>query len=159
MNSNMAELPPLEQGAQRCIFCSIACGITPSHSIFSDSTSFAFLDKRPLFEGHSLLIPTSHVETLTDLPSHLIEPLFANAKLIAAAVQAATNADGTFLAINNKISQSVSHLHIHIVPRRQGDGLRGFFWPRRSYASEQDAIATSEEIKSAISKIKAKWAI
>jgi histidine triad (HIT) family protein len=136
---------------EECAFCKIAKGETPSYSVFRDSACFAFLDRRPLFEGHCLLIPLRHFETLSDLPEYLVGPLFTNAKLLATAVQSATKADGTFVAINNRISQSVPHLHIHIVPRRHGDGLRGFFWPRRTYANEQDVLAIRDAISSAMS--------
>ncbi len=122
--------------------------------MFKDSVSMAFLDKRPLFHGHCLLIPLEHYETLTDLPEDLIKPIFTNAKLIAAAVKKGLKADGTFIAINNKISQSVPHLHIHIVPRRHGDKLRGFFFPRIAYHSEENAAEVQRAIVSVISELK-----
>lgn len=95
----------------------------------------AFLDHRPVFQGHCLLIPRRHVETLADLPAELLEPFFSAGQRLARAVEAAMQAEGTFVAINNKVSQSVPHLHLHVVPRRRGDGLRGFFWPRQKYPS------------------------
>lgn len=137
-----------------CTFCDIANGHIESHEVFRDKVSIAFLDKRPVFLGHCLLIPISHFETLTDLPQELISPLFSNTKLLAAAVESGLKADGTFVAINNKISQSVPHLHIHVVPRRHGDGLRGFFWPRTKYGTEEDALKTRNAIRSAISHLK-----
>jgi histidine triad (HIT) family protein len=106
--------------------------------VFEDDSSMAFLDSRPLFPGHCLLIPKGHYETLTDLPEKLASSLFLNAKRLAAVVQEAMNAEGTFVAMNNVVSQSVPHFHIHIVPRRPKDGLRGFFWPRRKYESEAE---------------------
>jgi histidine triad (HIT) family protein len=117
-----------------CKFCGIA-----SHSVivFEDSISLAFLDHRPLFQGHTLLIPKNHYETLADLPPDLIGPFFSNAQRLAGAVERAMHAEGTFVAINNRVSQSVPHLHVHIVPRKKGDGLRGFFWPRQKYRDEE----------------------
>jgi histidine triad (HIT) family protein len=106
--------------------------------VFEDNISVAFLDSRPLFPGHCLLIAKAHYETFADLPGNLIGPLFSNAQRLAAAVKNAMSAEGTFVAINNTVSQSVPHFHIHIVPRRRKDGLRGFFWPRNPYASEDE---------------------
>jgi histidine triad (HIT) family protein len=106
----------------------------------------AFLDHRPLFPGHCLVIPREHVETLGDLPSPLTAPLFDAAAAVARALEAGLGADGTFVAINNRVSQSVPHLHVHVVPRRRGDGLRGFFWPRGRYESP----AAMEEIRARI---------
>jgi histidine triad (HIT) family protein len=104
---------------------------------------------RPVFEGHTLLVPRSHHETLADLPAELIEPLFANAQMLSRAVVDATGAVGTFVAMNNKVSQSVPHLHVHVVPRRPKDGLRGFFWPRRRYSSDDAMAAVAESIRAA----------
>lgn len=118
-----------------CIFCSIIKGEIEANVVFRDNVSIAFLDKKPLFLGHCLLVPIDHYETFVDLPESLIGPVFRNARLLTAAVQKALNADGSFVAINNKVSQSVPHLHVHIIPRKQGDGLRGFFWPRQKYES------------------------
>ena len=101
--------------------------------MFEDEGSLAFLDNRPLFPGHCLLVPKEHYDTLNDLPSELIGPLFANAQKLSQAVESGLEAGGTFIAINNKVSQSVPHLHVHVIPRRRGDGLRGFFWPRQRY--------------------------
>src|ERR1051325_9414178 len=116
------------------------CGIT-TNVVFEDEVSLAFLDHRPLFPGHSLLIPKIHYETLTDLSPDLIEPLFSNAQRLAKAVEKAMDADGSFVAINNRVSQSVPHLHIHIVPRKRKDGLKGFFWPRYPYKDENEMKA------------------
>ena len=101
--------------------------------MLEDEPTLAFLDSRPLFPGHTLLVPRAHVETLPDLPDDLLRPLFANARLLAGAMEEAFGAEGSFVAINNRVSQSVPHLHVHVVPRRRKDGLRGFFWPRQGY--------------------------
>jgi len=125
-----------------CLFCRIVDRSQTAAIVYEDETSVAFLDHKPLFLGHILLILRAHVETLPDLPAAQVGPLFENARLLAEAVEAALNADGSFVAINNRVSQSVPHMHIHIVPRRKKDGLRGFFWPRTRYAddSERDSI-------------------
>jgi histidine triad (HIT) family protein len=130
-----------------CAFCQIANGAERAHVVFEDDLSIAFLDKRPLFSGHTLLIPRQHFETLNDLPSEVTGRFFANTKLLASAIERAIEAEGTFVAINNKVSQSVPHLHVHIVPRRKGDGLRGFFWPRSKYGSEEEMAAVAERIR------------
>jgi histidine triad (HIT) family protein len=119
---------------ERCKFCGIA---SEGFIVFEDSISLAFLDYRPLFPGHTLLIPKDHYETLADLPANLIGPFFGNVQKLAGAVERAMQAEGTFVAINNRVSQSVPHLHVHIVPRKKGDGLRGFFWPRQKYRDEE----------------------
>jgi len=122
--------------------------------VFEDDTSIGFLDHRPVFPGHCLLIPKQHFETLADLPEDLIEPFFKNVQLLAKAVELGMGADGTFVAMNNKVSQSVPHLHVHIVPRRRKDGLRGFFWPRNKYQAEEAELVQSaiREAISALSK-------
>jgi histidine triad (HIT) family protein len=128
--------------AKPCVFCAILAGRSSAAVVLDDATTFAFLDARPLFKGHVLLVPREHHETLVDLPQKAIAPLFANAQRLARAVQVAMGAEGTFVAMNNGVSQSVPHLHVHVVPRTKGDGLRGFFWPRTTYAEgEADAIA------------------
>ena len=116
--------------------------------MFEDEVSIAFLDIRPLFPGHTLLIPRSHHEALWDLPEELVGPYFSNARLLATAVREAMGAKGTFVAMNNIVSQSVPHLHTHVVPRNAKDGLRGFFWPRRTYEDEAEAAAAAEAIRS-----------
>ncbi len=128
-----------------CVFCEIVRGETTAHVVFEDEISLAFLDVRPVFEGHTLVVPRDHHETLADLPTELIEPLFTNVRMLSRAVVEAMGATGSFVAMNNKVSQSVPHLHVHVVPRTKGDGLRGFFWPRQKYgpgeaASYADAI-------------------
>jgi histidine triad (HIT) family protein len=136
-----------------CQFCAIAKNQASISVVFRDSVSVAFLDKRPIFFGHCLLIPNKHYETLSDLPKELVGPFFTNAQLLTKAVQNGVQAEGTFVAINNKVSQSVPHLHIHVVPRRFGDGLKGFFWPRHSYQSEEQMIEIRNSIRAAIEKI------
>ena len=115
--------------------------------VFSDDDTLAFLDHRPLFPGHSLLIPRAHLETIWDVPAELIGPLFANARSLSAAVRTAMDAQGAFVAVNNVVSQSVPHLHVHVVPRNRKDGLRGFFWPRTKYRSDEEAEAMAASIR------------
>ena len=126
-----------------CLFCSIAAGETEASVVWSDDDFAAFLDIRPLFKGHVLLVPRVHVVTLPDLPGRLRDPFLAAAQRLAAAMVEGLGAQGSFVAMNNTVSQSVPHLHCHVVPRTKGDGLRGFFWPRTKYAdaSERDAWA------------------
>jgi histidine triad (HIT) family protein len=131
-----------------CKFCQIAAGELPSLMVYEDSISLAFLDNRPLFIGHTLLVPKQHTETLDDLPANLIGPFFANVQLLARAVERGLEAEGSFIAINNRVSQSVPHLHVHIVPRRKKDGLRGFFWPRLAHPDE----ALMQQAQAAIRK-------
>jgi histidine triad (HIT) family protein len=136
-----------------CVFCEIVRGARPAHVVFEDEHSLAFLDQRPLFPGHCLLVPRKHHETLQDLPSELVGPLFLNAQLLTRAVETALQAEGVFVAINNRVSQSVPHLHIHIVPRRRKDGLKGFFWPRGKYQNEQEAVAAGDAIRAAVAEL------
>jgi histidine triad (HIT) family protein len=126
-----------------CLFCKVVAGETSARLVFADEISLAFLDHRPVFPGHCLLIPRAHHETLGDLPADLIGPFFQNAQLLSRAVESALEAHGTFVAMNNRVSQSVPHFHVHVVPRRRKDGLRGFFWPRqRQSDAEADAVQT-----------------
>src|SRR5262245_23321140 len=118
-----------------CTFCKIAQGSLAAHVVDETDELVAFLDHRPLFPGHCLLLPREHYATMLDLPSSLVAPLFSRAQVLARAVESALGCDGIFVAINNRVSQSVPHLHVHIVPRRKKDGLKGFFWPRYKYAS------------------------
>ena len=136
-----------------CAFCAIVAGETEAHVVFEDDVSLAFLDNRPLFPGHSLLVPREHHETIWDLPDELIEPLFANARLLSAAIREAMSAQGAFIALNNVVSQSVPHVHVHIAPRNRKDGLRGFFWPRRKYDSEEHARETAESVRAAVRRL------
>lgn len=136
----------------KCVFCEIVRGAIAAHRVHEDEMSVAFLDTQPLFPGHVLLVPREHCETLADIPERSIEPLFAVARSLSNAVQSAMRAEGTFVAINNHVSQSVPHLHVHIVPRRKGDGLKGFFWPRSKYSGEEHARETAAAIRSALSR-------
>jgi len=133
-----------------CVFCQIARGQLASAIVWQDEATVAFLDRRPLFVGHTLLIPRAHVPTLMALPPDLVAPLFEQARRLARAVQEAMGADGIFVGINNHVSQSVPHLHLHIVPRTKGDGLKGFFWPRRKYASEDEMAEVAARIREAL---------
>jgi len=138
-----------------CLFDRIVAGVVAAPVVFEDESSLAFLDHRPIFPGHTLLIPKQHYETLADLPEALIQPFFANAQLLAGAIEAALAADGTFIAINNRVSQSVPHLHVHIVPRRKKDGLRGFFWPRGTYHGPDEAEKIRKNIAAAVTRLRA----
>ena len=133
-----------------CRFCQIAAGNLAAAVVFQDEHSLAFLDHRPLFPGHCLLIPKAHIETLADLPPAGIQPLFANAQMLARAVEQGMNAEGSFVAINNRVSQSVPHLHVHVVPRRRKDGLRGFFWPRGKYKDVEQMETARAAIEQAV---------
>ena len=139
-----------------CSFCQLIAGEKASQIVFEDSVSVAFLDHRPLFPGHCLLAPRHHHETLADLPEELIEPLFTTAQQLARAVEVAMGAEGTFVAINNRVSQSVPHLHVHVVPRRRKDGLKGFFWPRQKYGSDAEMEAAAQAIRAALSTLGAR---
>lgn len=133
-----------------CVFCDIVADRVPGHRVFADDTAVAFLDARPVFPGHLLVVPRPHVETLTDLPEEGVGPYFARVRRLAGAVERGMAADGTFVAANNRVSQSVPHLHFHIVPRRRKDGLRGFFWPRQRYADEAEAAAVAARLREAL---------
>ncbi len=135
-----------------CTFCAIACGELDATIVDQDEPTIAFLDRRPLFPGHVLLIPRTHHVTIEDLPPGLIEPLFANARTLAGAVRRAMGAEGTFVALNNTVSQSVPHLHVHIVPRVRKDGLRGFFWPRNPYEDDAAMEAAAAAIRAELLK-------
>ena len=133
-----------------CLFCRIVAGTVPAHIVLADDLTVAFLDTRPVFKGHVLVVPRAHYVTLADLPADLIGPLFTRVQRVSAAVPAAFGAQGTFVAENNVVSQSVPHLHVHVVPRTKGDGLRGFFWPRRAYASQEEAQEIARKIREAL---------
>jgi histidine triad (HIT) family protein len=135
-----------------CIFCEIVRG--GDALVLEDAVSAAFLDHRPLFPGHTLLVPKQHYETLTDLPPELAGPLFVNARLLARAVEEAFQAEGSFVAVNNRVSQSVPHLHVHIVPRRRKDGLKGFFWPRQPYRSDAERDQAFQALRSAVARLR-----
>ena len=136
-----------------CLFCRIVSGEVPATIVYEDKNAIAFLDHRPLFHGHTLLVPRDHIETLVDLPQELIGPLFKAAQSLAQGVEYAMKAEGTFVAMNNRVSQSVPHLHVHIVPRRRKDGLKGFFWPRTKYKDEEEMKAVAKEIAGALQEL------
>ena len=138
-----------------CPFCAIASGSEPAHVVWEDTASLAFLDRRPLFAGHVLLIPRAHHVTLTDLPTEIVGPLFVAARNLAAVVEEALEAEGTFVACNNRVSQSVAHFHVHIVPRRRRDGLRGFFWPRHPYRDDAEMEAVAASIRKTVARLEA----
>ena len=134
-----------------CVFCAIAAGDVPAAMVLNDDDVAAFLDARPVFKGHVLVVPRGHVPTLSDLGPAQLTTLFATVQRVARAVEAGLGADGTFVALNNKVSQSVPHLHVHVVPRRKKDGLRGFFWPRVPYADDAEREAFAARIRAALS--------
>ncbi len=136
-----------------CLFCRIVSGTLDANVVFADEHSMAFLDHRPLFPGHCLLVPRKHFETLADLPGSQVGPFFKNAQMLSRAVESAMAAQGTFVAMNNRVSQSVPHLHVHIVPRRKGDGLKGFFWPRTKYKSNEEQTAVQRAIEASVTKL------
>jgi histidine triad (HIT) family protein len=136
-----------------CLFCNAVSGELSVRTVFEDDVSLTFLDHRPVFPGHCLVIPKTHYETLSDLPSNLISPLFSNVQLLARAIETAMQAHGTFVAMNNKISQSVPHFHVHVVPRRSKDGLKGFFWPRYPYKNDEEADLVQSAIRAVISDL------
>jgi histidine triad (HIT) family protein len=156
----MASAPP----APNCIFCAILRGDQPAAFVLGGpgpngrpappgedpSPVAAFLDVRPLFKGHTLVLPRAHHETLGDLPVELLTPLFGAARRLAVAMESALGAAGSFVALNNRVSQSVPHLHVHVVPRNRKDGLRGFFWPRTRYDGDEDMAAWADRLRAAL---------
>jgi histidine triad (HIT) family protein len=133
-----------------CLFCSAIDGSLDVQAVFQSDETFAFLDHRPVFKGHVLVVPRAHVVVLGDLPATDVGPYFLDVQRIATAVEVGLGAGGTFVALNNRVSQSVPHLHTHVVPRTKGDGLRGFFWPRTKYASEEESAEYAKRIADAI---------
>lgn len=140
----------LSSKASPCEFCKIANKEGKAHVVMEDSKTIAFLDIRPLFPGHVLLIPKKHIKNLSELPEDTMGTLFGNVKLLCGAIEKAMMSDGTFIAINDKVSQSVPHLHIHVVPRKFKDGLKGFFWPRYKYSGEQEMKKVQSKIIAAL---------
>ena len=130
-----------------CSFCAVIAGVQPAEVVLDDEVAVGFLDHRPVFKGHVLVVPRVHVVTLADLPAELVGPFFTRVQRVAVAVQAALSADGSFVAMNNVVSQSVAHLHVHVVPRRRKDGLRGFFWPRLRYESAAEMAMVAEAVR------------
>jgi histidine triad (HIT) family protein len=133
-----------------CVFCAIAAEEVPAHRVLADEDFVAFLDARPVFKGHVLLVPRQHVVTLPDLPAHLRDGFLAAAQRLATAMLHGLGAQGSFVAMNNTVSQSVPHLHCHVVPRTKGDGLRGFFWPRTKYADDAEAADYARRLAAAL---------
>jgi histidine triad (HIT) family protein len=140
---------------RQCVFCEIVAGRRPAHVVLDDEVALAFLDVRPLFPGHTLLVPRAHVETLPDLPADELGPYFARAQRLARAMEAPDGMDaaGSFVALNNRVSQSVPHLHTHVVPRNPKDGLRGFFWPRGKYPDDGEAAAVAGRLREAVDRL------
>ena len=135
-----------------CLFCDLADASTDRHVLSTDAAS-AFLDKSPLFLGHVLVVPKAHAGSLEELPDASVGPFFVQVKRVARAVELAAGAKGTFVAMNNKVSQSVPHLHVHVVPRSPKDGLRGFFWPRTKYPSDEEAARQAQKIREALAAL------
>ena len=133
-----------------CLFCRIVAGEEPAAIVLAEERCVGFLDVRPLFHGHVLLVPREHHVTLPDLPAELVEPLFSTAQRVCTAVTTAMEAQGTFVAMNNVVSQSVAHLHVHVSPRRRKDGLKGFFWPRTTYSSPTEMQAVADRVAAAL---------
>ncbi len=133
-----------------CVFCDILAGTVPAHVVFTDDIAIAFLDARPVFKGHVLVAPVAHYVTLADLPAGLVGPRFTRVQRGSAAMSAALGAQGSFVGENNIVSQSVPHLHVHVVPRTKGDGLRGFFWPRTRYADDAEAEDYARRLRKAL---------
>ena len=138
--------------ARPCPFCEIIAGSRPAHIVLDDEVGVAFLDVRPLFPGHTLLVPREHVETLADLAVESLGPYFERAQRLSRAMEEALGAAGSFVAINNRVSQSVPHLHVHVIPRTKGDGLRGFLWPRHRYQDDAEAASYRNRIAAALPK-------
>lgn len=136
---------------RECVFCGIVAGTTPAEIVLETPDVIGFLDTRPVFKGHTLLVPRQHVVTLPDLPARLRDPFLAAGQRLAVAMKEGLGAQGSFVALNNTVSQSVPHLHLHVVPRTKGDGLRGFFWPRTKYA-EGEASEYAARLRSALSE-------
>jgi histidine triad (HIT) family protein len=132
-----------------CLFCEIVAGEVDAEVVLDEEHVVGFLDSRPVFKGHTLLVTREHVDTLLQLPQSLVVPLFTTAQRVAAVMSSALGAQGTFVAMNNVVSQSVPHLHVHVVPRTKGDGLRGFFWPRTTYG-EGEAAEYGNRLRSAL---------
>ncbi|MFG1776102.1 HIT family protein [Micromonospora sp. NPDC049048] len=133
-----------------CVFCGIVAGEVAAFRVADEPDGVAFLDTRPVFKGHVLVVPRTHLITLADLPAEALAGYFGLVRRLAVAVEAGLGAGGTFVAMNNRVSQSVPHLHTHVVPRTKGDGLRGFFWPRTRYADDTDAGTYAARITAAL---------
>lgn len=146
----MIELQRMTTAATSCPFCEIAAERATAHVVLEDADFIAFLDSRPVFLGHVLVVPRQHVLTLGELEPPMFAPLLANVQRIMGALERALHADGTFVATNNKVSQSVPHMHFHVIPRKNKDGLRGFFWPRQKYPSDEAMAEMAKTIRAAM---------
>jgi histidine triad (HIT) family protein len=133
-----------------CAFCDAINGASSVREVLRDDVAVAFLDRSPVFKGHVLVVPRPHVVTLADLPAELVGPFFERVQRVSTRMPPALDCDGTFVAINNVVSQSVAHLHVHVVPRRRKDGLRGFFWPRVRYDSDAEADEYARRLRDAL---------
>ncbi len=133
-----------------CVFCAIALGRAKAHVVLEEPACIAFLDMKPLFPGHTLVVPRTHREALRDLAPDELAPLFRAAQALSEAMGKALASEGTFVALNDRVSQSVPHVHLHVVPRKKGDGLKGFFWPRTKYASDEEAAAVAAKLRAAL---------
>ncbi|MER7458282.1 HIT domain-containing protein [Micromonospora sp. NPDC126480] len=133
-----------------CVFCGIVAGEVPAFRVVDEPDGVAFLDTRPVFKGHVLVVPRPHLVTLADLPPESLAGYFGLVRRLAIAVEGGLGAGGTFVAMNNRVSQSVPHLHTHVVPRTKGDGLRGFFWPRTRYADDAEGTDYAARIAAAL---------
>jgi histidine triad (HIT) family protein len=137
---------------QSCLFCDIAAGEVEADRVLETEHTVGFLDRRPVFKGHTLLVPREHVVTLPELPAALRDPFLESGQRLAAAMVSGLGAQGSFVAMNNTVSQSVAHLHLHVVPRTKGDGLRGFFWPRTKYADADEQAAYAARLRAALAE-------
>ncbi len=140
--------------SDHCIFCDIVAGELPASIVYQDELTMAFLDRVPVFPGHTLVIPRQHVDTLLDMPPKLAQPMTATITLIGRAMEEGLEAQGSFVCANVKVSQTVPHVHVHVMPRRKGDGMKGFFWPRRPYPSDEAREKTLKALKEAIKRIR-----
>jgi histidine triad (HIT) family protein len=141
---------PVHDPRAGCVFCAILAGARAADVVLDEPDVVAFLDIKPLFKGHVLVVPRAHAETLPDVPPQALAPLFGAVQRVCTAVEQALEAHGSFVAINNKVSQSVPHVHVHVVPRRRKDGLRGFFWPRQPYTSDAEREEFAARIRRAL---------
>jgi histidine triad (HIT) family protein len=142
----------LDNAGVECKFCEIVAGTRDASIVYDDELTLGFLDNRPLFPGHTLLVPRVHYETLLDVPAEVGSAMFSSVRLLAQAMEDGLGAEGSFVAVNNRVSQSVPHVHVHVVPRRHKDGLRGFFWPRHGYLDEKHIEGTVQTLRDALER-------
>jgi histidine triad (HIT) family protein len=150
MASIVARRWPVVNPSDVCVFDEIASGARPAHVVLDEEHLLAFLDARPVFEGHTLVIPRRHASTIADVEPALLGPLLEASRRVAVAQRRALDADGTFFALNDVVSQSVPHVHLHVIPRRRRDGLRGFFWPRTHYRDDSVAADLAARLRAAL---------